>query len=85
VARRHRRLPAVQSATFTEGAAAGPTPPRPLTARAILKIEASHGNDALLQVLHYCNEANVDILSLDLLEPNLETVFLNLTGKSLRD
>jgi ABC-2 type transport system ATP-binding protein len=71
-------LPAVRSAAFvaaeedTEG-------------KAILKIEASHGNEALLQVLHHCNEANVDILSLDLLEPNLETVFLNLTGKSLRD
>jgi ABC-2 type transport system ATP-binding protein len=36
-------------------------------------------------VLHYFNEQDVDVLSLDLLEPNLETVFLNLTGKSLRD
>ncbi len=71
-------LPAVRSAAFVaaEEGAEGKT---------ILKIEASHGNEALLQVLHYCNEANIDILSLDLLEPNLETVFLNLTGKSLRD
>ncbi|MFN3982496.1 MAG: ABC transporter ATP-binding protein [Caldilinea sp.] len=71
-------LPSVRSAAFVaaEEGAEGKT---------ILKIEASHGNEALLQVLHYCNEANVDILSLDLLEPNLETVFLNLTGKSLRD
>ena len=61
---------------------AAPSPP---DGKTILKIEASHGNDALLQVLHYCNEVDVDILSLDLLEPNLETVFLNLTGKSLRD
>ncbi len=71
-------LPAVRFATFVaaeEGA----------EGKAILKIEASHGNEALLQVLHYCNATDVDILSLDLLEPNLETVFLNLTGKSLRD
>lgn len=78
-------LPAVQSATFTEGAANQSEATAPADGKSILKIEASRGNDALLQVLHYCNEANVDILSLDLLEPNLETVFLNLTGKSLRD
>ena len=71
-------LPAVRSAIFVaaEESAEGKT---------ILKIEARHANEALLQVLHHCNEANIDILSLDLLEPNLETVFLNLTGKSLRD
>ncbi|MCL4827965.1 MAG: ABC transporter ATP-binding protein [Caldilinea sp.] len=71
-------LPAVRSAAFVVGE-------EDAEGKAILKIEASHGNEALLQVLHYCNEANIDILSLDLLEPNLETVFLNLTGKSLRD
>ena len=78
-------LPTVQSAAFADGAASQTEAGAPTDGKSVLKIEASHGNEALLQVLHYCNEANVDILSLDLLEPNLETVFLNLTGKSLRD
>ena len=82
-------LPAVRSASFVTPEEAAPgepgATPIPADRKTILKIEASHGNDALLQVLHYCNEVDVDILSLDLLEPNLETVFLNLTGKSLRD
>jgi ABC-2 type transport system ATP-binding protein len=30
------------------------------------------------------NQKNVQMLSLETLEPNLETVFLHLTGKSLR-
>lgn len=83
-------LPAVRSAAYSVGEGAADTRDGAdhtagSAGKVILKIEASHGNDALLQVLHYCNEADVDILSLDLLEPNLETVFLNLTGKSLRD
>ena len=79
-------LPAVRSAAFAESAPAqSEDAAAAFDGKAILKIEASHGNDALLQVLHYCNEADVEILSLDLLEPSLETVFLNLTGKSLRD
>jgi ABC-2 type transport system ATP-binding protein len=80
-------LPAVKAASFVTQLpeADGDGQPSRRRGRAILKIEASEGNDALLQVLHYFNEQDVDVLSLDLLEPNLETVFLNLTGKSLRD
>ncbi len=87
-------LPAVRSAAFAAPESAADqnsaadqdsATAAPADGKSILKIEASHGNDALLQVLHYCNEADIEILSLDLLEPNLETVFLNLTGKSLRD
>jgi ABC-2 type transport system ATP-binding protein len=81
-------LPAVRSANFVTSEQAGDVEGSPTAGadgRALLKIEASNGNEALLQVLHYCNDADVDILSLDLLEPNLETVFLNLTGKSLRE
>ncbi len=79
-------LPAVKAATFvTQAGVNGDGQPPGEEGRAILKIEASEGNAALLQALHYFNEQDVDVLSLDLLEPNLETVFLNLTGKSLRD
>lgn len=80
-------LPAVTTAGFAGGPAsateASPSPAE--DGRALLKIEASDGNAALLQVLHYFNEQDIDVLALDLLEPNLETVFLHLTGKSLRD
>jgi ABC-2 type transport system ATP-binding protein len=51
----------------------------------ILKIEAREGSDALVQVINYFNQRGAPILSLEVLEPNLETVFLHLTGKSLRD
>lgn len=53
--------------------------------KTILKVEArQQANDALVQVIQLFNEQNVPILSVETLEPNLETVFLHLTGKSLR-
>ncbi len=54
-------------------------------ARPVLKVEAREGSDALVQVINCLNQRSVPILSLEVLEPNLETVFLHLTGKSLRD
>jgi ABC-2 type transport system ATP-binding protein len=52
--------------------------------RAVLKIEVNKANEAMLQVIQVCNRMDREILSLETLEPNLETVFLHLTGKSLR-
>jgi ABC-2 type transport system ATP-binding protein len=53
--------------------------------RVILKVEArQHVNSALVQLIELFNKKNTQILSLETLEPNLETVFLHLTGKSLR-
>jgi ABC-2 type transport system ATP-binding protein len=49
-----------------------------------LKIEAHQANEALLQVIQLLKQNNIEILSLETLEPNLESVFLHLTGKSLR-
>lgn len=51
----------------------------------ILKIEAEKTNDAMIQTLHLFNQKDVEILTIETLEPNLESVFLHLTGKSLRD
>jgi ABC-2 type transport system ATP-binding protein len=83
-------LPAVKGASYVLAPADGveatyAADPQAANARPILKIEAVHANEALLQVLQYCNEHDIVILSLEVLEPNLETVFLNLTGKSLRE
>ena len=50
-----------------------------------LKIETSNARSALLELIELCNARNVSILSLEMLEPNLESVFLHLTGKRLRD
>ena len=50
-----------------------------------LKIETSNARLALLELIELCNAHNVSILSLQMLEPNLESVFLHLTGKRLRD
>jgi len=57
----------------------------PQARRIILKVEARRqAHDALVQVIQLFNELNVPMLSVEMLEPNLETVFLHLTGKSLR-
>jgi len=53
--------------------------------RQLLKIETRKVNEALLQVIQLFSQLNVGILSLETLEPNLESVFLYLTGKSLRE
>jgi ABC-2 type transport system ATP-binding protein len=50
-----------------------------------LKIETSNARLALIELIELCNARNVSILSLEMLEPNLESVFLHLTGKRLRD
>lgn len=53
--------------------------------KTVLKVEAQqHANDALVGLIQLFNKEDVQVLSLETLEPNLETVFLHLTGKSLR-
>lgn len=60
----------------------------------VSRIDVTDGKVTLLvddssQVLPYlfetASQANVDITSVDIQEPNLETVFLHLTGRALRD
>jgi ABC-2 type transport system ATP-binding protein len=50
-----------------------------------LKIETDDARQALLELIGLCNAQDVPILSLEVLEPNLESVFLHLTGKRLRE
>jgi ABC-2 type transport system ATP-binding protein len=52
--------------------------------RAVLKVEAYQANEALLQIIQLFNQKNIEMISIETLEPNLESVFLHLTGKSLR-
>ena len=39
----------------------------------------------LLRLLPLVNEARVELIGLEMEEPNLERVFLHLTGRALRD
>jgi len=56
-----------------------------ISTKTVLKVEArTHANDALVQLIQLFNKKDVQMLSLETLEPNLESVFLHLTGKSLR-
>jgi ABC-2 type transport system ATP-binding protein len=87
-------LPAIKQA----GRAPQPAPP-PTTAEdtadvteivpapsyTIVKIEAEHSQQALVNMISYFNQHDVPIASLEILEPNLESVFLHLTGKKLRE
>ncbi len=49
-----------------------------------LKIETQRLQEALMGTLDLTNQLDVRITALEILEPNLESVFLHLTGKKLR-
>jgi ABC-2 type transport system ATP-binding protein len=63
------QIPAVRSASRSDGQ---------------LKIETQRLQEGLMGALEITNQLDVRITSLEILEPNLESVFLNLTGKKLR-
>jgi ABC-2 type transport system ATP-binding protein len=69
LAERIAQVPAVRSAVRNDGQ---------------LKIETQRLQEALMQTLDITNQLDVRITSLEILEPNLESVFLHLTGKKLR-
>ena len=50
-----------------------------------IKVKASSAQQALSEVIDVFNRLDINIRSLEVLEPNLESVFLELTGKRLRD
>ncbi|MBN1306100.1 MAG: ABC transporter ATP-binding protein [Anaerolineales bacterium] len=50
-----------------------------------LIVETHNPQKALIGMLDIINQMDVRVTSLEVMEPNLEAVFLQLTGKSLRD
>ncbi len=50
-----------------------------------LELECRDVKGSLMQLIHILNESHVELLSLETIEPNLERVFLHLTGHALRD
>jgi ABC-2 type transport system ATP-binding protein len=57
----------------------------PVSTGVIIKILSEHSQRALLNVIGFLNERDIALTSLEILEPNLESVFLHLTGKKLRE
>ena len=81
-------LPAVKQATLLAVPVAVPAgedaqPAGPESS--LVKIEAEKGQQAIINVIGFLNERDIQITSLEILEPNLESVFLHLTGKKLRE
>jgi ABC-2 type transport system ATP-binding protein len=48
-------------------------------------VNAKRGRKALPFILHLAEEAGIEIESVEVREPDLEAVFLHLTGRGLRD
>jgi ABC-2 type transport system ATP-binding protein len=57
----------------------------PVTTSPIVKIVAEHSQQAIVNVIGFLNDRDITLTSLEILEPNLESVFLHLTGKKLRE
>jgi ABC-2 type transport system ATP-binding protein len=51
----------------------------------VIKIETEDSRDAIVNILTYLNDHDITVRSLEILESNLENVFLHLTGKKLRE
>jgi len=65
-----RKLPSIEESSISDGH---------------IKAKSRNAQRCLLDILSILERANVGITSLEILEPNLESVFLHLTGKRLRD
>jgi linearmycin/streptolysin S transport system ATP-binding protein len=86
-------LPAVKEATLVPQPPAPPAPEgkestteaKPVTATPVVKIVATNNQQAVVNVLGYLNQRDIVITSLEIMQPNLESVFLHLTGKKLRE
>jgi ABC-2 type transport system ATP-binding protein len=87
-------LPAIKKATVAPRPAAPPPIEgeepdvasfTPVPSYTVVKIEAEYSQQALVSLIGFFNERNIPIASLEILEPNLESVFLHLTGKKLRE
>jgi ABC-2 type transport system ATP-binding protein len=93
-----RALPAVKEATALYPTRVSPVAPPPAqgkspeqkegtetTATPVIKVMAEHSQQAVVSVIGFLNGRDIPLTSLEILEPNLESVFLHLTGKKLRE
>ncbi len=63
----------------------GPDLIEPAPSETVVKIETESSQEALVNVFAFLNDRDIVVRSLEILESNLENVFLHLTGKKLRD
>lgn len=77
-------LSQVRSANFLPAAVDAENLPA-ASERVTLKVEVRQPDAALIEIIQLFNQLNINILSIETLEPNLESLFLHLTGKSLRE
>ncbi len=86
-------LPAVSEASLASIPTAPPAPEgkdkitegTPPSANPVIKVVAKQNQEAVVNVLGYINDHDIVITSLEIMQPNLESVFLHLTGKKLRE
>jgi ABC-2 type transport system ATP-binding protein len=57
----------------------------PISPETLVKVVAKNSQQAIVNVINHLNQQNLNVTSLEILEPNLESVFLHLTGKKLRE
>jgi ABC-2 type transport system ATP-binding protein len=57
----------------------------PVPVGTVVQVVAEHSQEAVVNVISFLNDRDITLTSLEILEPNLESVFLHLTGKKLRE
>jgi ABC-2 type transport system ATP-binding protein len=57
----------------------------PASMGVLIEILLKNSQQAIVNVIGYLNDRDIHLTSLEILEPNLESVFLHLTGKKLRE
>ncbi len=75
----------VTSAAYSVLEAKGDEPDANAPVEGVITIHARRGRSALPDVIRIANEAGVPVLSVEVREPDLEAVFLHMTGRALRD
>jgi ABC-2 type transport system ATP-binding protein len=82
LARIRQSVEGVTQATFDPPGEAGENP---ANVSGLLMVSARRGRKAISPVLRLVEEAGIEVQSVEVREPNLEAVFLRLTGRALRD
>lgn len=83
--RQLRRMEYAESVEFVPAIASEADPEDLLLTDGLLRIRARQIDQALPELIAALYEVRISLRSLNIQQPNLETVFLALTGKSLRD
>ena len=82
-------IPGVTSATYTRKAVSGEEAATDndteVSTDGVVTVFAKRGRSALPDIIRIANEGGVNVLSVEVREPDLEAVFLHLTGRALRD